>query len=207
MGDTSQGQALAIGSGVAIGIGGLTIASRAPNHIWFYIGLGITAFGVLLLGTALAHRFIDGVRLWIEETPMRYLNAKNRTLALGIVIGLIIGVASGWGLPQIIPSSSPCPPHGPIFSGSEIIQIRPGSGKETWRLAENLYRPPGSTGARGAFIKVLQAGSVLWSDDGTRPNRIAEAGDGLWVCGARIPRFQVSPRSEKEAALSVTYAW
>ncbi len=143
----------------------------------------------------------------LQEHKNRRTHGRLRPYISWSQMTAIFGTAVFMAIPVVLPLTLPCPPPSPVFSGSEIIQMRLGSGKEIWRLAENLYQPAGSTGARGAFIKVLEAGSVLWSDDGTRPSRIAEAGDGLWVCGDRIPRFQASPRSEKEAALSVTYAW
>ena len=142
-----------------------------------------------------------------KALPWKTVVASLLTVVVLVLLWGLAGLEREIG--TLRAAALPCPPNSPTFFGSEIIAMPSGTAKEVWRLTESIYRPPGSTGARGAHIRVAGegGGSILWSNDGSKPSQKAEVGDELWACGDQIPRFQVSLRSLKSSALHVTYAW
>jgi hypothetical protein len=80
--ETSPGQFLAIGSGVAIVIGGIGISATAavgspPNRFWLGVGLSITIFGLILLVASLGHRFNEPFRLWWDNSIEAYVSPRS----------------------------------------------------------------------------------------------------------------------------------
>ena len=190
-------------SGVAVTIWGLI--SHLPTVVVFVFALG--ALGITLI-------VVNAVRdLLANRAPQADANGQRADGGLGhlrntLLQGLgivLIGAVAWW----IYNNAGPCPPSGIAFYGNEYILMEAHPGKEEIRrLRESFYYPAGSTPAVAVRVTVGEGvGSIVWSDDGSEPTRIAEAKDVIWLCRDRISKFRVKLRGDKTSALFAGYAW
>ncbi len=183
---------------------GTAITILLPHLGFWATEVLLFLLGAILFALITVHRIQEreASQPSTQRSPLWRLFVSWQQAAVGF--GTVVFLA----VPVILPRTVPCPPTSPTFFGEEYILMEARSGSEPWRLNKARFRPPGSTGARGARITVGKgAGSILWSDDGSKPSHLAEPGDDFWICGERIPKFRASLRSRTTAALLVSYVW
>src|SRR6266849_7693833 len=168
--------------------------------------LGSYAVAVLVSWFGLILALVGLLQL-IEWFLGRTLIASSRVMLMFALAMVFVAQASAYRALEKEKGKAlvaePCPPNSMTFFKSENVLMDPGSGPRVWGLSEGIYRPPGSTSPFSARITVMGPESILWSDDGGPPNRVAMVNAELWMCGDRVAKFRARPDGPKSAALMV----